>query len=58
LKPGKYKVHFVPAPSLVVDPNKKAVENPIPERFRSGATTPLVIDVPKGDGSSFTFNLE
>ncbi len=58
LKPGKYKVHFVPAPPLVIDPAKKTGENPVPERFRSGATTPLVIEVPKGDGTSFTFNLE
>ena len=58
LKPGKYKVHFIPAPSLIIDPTVKAPENTIPERYRLAATTPLVVDVPEGNGASFAFELE
>ena len=49
LPAGKYQVHFVPAPQLVIDDKAAPAENLVPERYRSAATTPLVVEIPKGD---------
>jgi hypothetical protein len=58
LPPGKYQVHFVPAPKLVVDDKAPPIENTIPEKYRTAATTPLVVDVPQGEGVNLNLNVE
>lgn len=58
LPPGKYQVHFVPAPKLVDDDKAPKVENTIPEKYRTAATTPLVVDIPQGEGVNLNLNLE
>lgn len=59
LPAGKYQVSFVPAPSLVSDADAKesvpAVV--IPEKFRTPATSPIVVDLKEGAGQ-FEFKLD
>jgi len=58
LAPGKYQVHFVPAPKLVVDDQAVPVENTIPEKFRTAATTPLVVEITQGEGVTLDLKVE
>lgn len=59
LPAGKYQVSIVPAPSLVLDPDAKD-SNPvvIPEKYKSPATTPIVVEVAKDNPGRFEFKLD
>jgi hypothetical protein len=59
LPAGKYQVSFAPAPSLVSDADAKetAPAVAVPDKFKSPATSPIVVDLKEGAGR-FEFKLD
>ena len=60
LPAGKYQVSFLQAPSLVSDVNKDKNAAPavaIPEKYKTPATSPIVVDLKEGAGR-FEFKID
>lgn len=57
VRPGRYAVTIVPAPSIVVDPSRPAAENPVPEKYRSVSQTPFRVTITKDETNEFSFQL-
>ena len=60
LPAGKYQVSFLQAPSLVSDANKDKNTAPavaIPEKYKTPATSPIVVDLKEGAGR-FEFKID
>lgn len=58
LRPGRYRVSFTQAASLVVDPALKRPEIAIAERFKSAETTPVEVEIKENDTKPFEFEIE